>query len=88
MTEDKLKGIRGAARWYTGRFLGLKSAGEMASRVGRGGGGDGKRKKGKVKQKQKKKKKKKKKKEAEEEEEEEEKKRSNSCIYRGRWMKK
>lgn len=32
MSEKKLKGIRGAARWYTGRFLGLKSAGEMASR--------------------------------------------------------
>jgi hypothetical protein len=32
MSEEKLKGIRGAARWYTGRFLGLKSAGEMASR--------------------------------------------------------
>ena len=32
MRKEKLKGIRGAARWYTGRFLGLKSAGEMASR--------------------------------------------------------
>ena len=32
MTDDKRRGMRSAARWYTGRFLGLKSAGEMASR--------------------------------------------------------
>jgi hypothetical protein len=32
MSDEKRRGVRSAARWYSGRFLGLRSAGEMASR--------------------------------------------------------